>query len=127
MILLHTLLPVACLTAAILWVALAAYAALTARRRDRAQSIVARAVAVLDGAEGLTLEEQLARIRPLVASISRDSIMRAVADLEMSGAAAAALAACIVDRWGLDALERAAASHQTPRGKWRRMTALRVL
>src|ERR1043165_2484835 len=67
------------------------------------------------------------RRQPLIADASRELIMQAAADPHTPPRAADVLAAHVVQQWGLETLERDAASHRTARDKWRRITALRVL
>jgi HEAT repeat protein len=126
---LHTLLVASAVVAVVAWVALSAYVLMMQRRRDGARATISAAAATLALAEvkRLPLGERLARIRPILAPVSRELLMHAVAGGRMPTDACEAVAAYVVERWGLDTLERDAASHQTPRGKWRRMTALRVL
>ncbi len=126
---LHTLLTVSAIGAVALWAALFVYVVLVQRRRDQARATMSTAIATLAGADvrRLPLPERIDQIRALVASVPRSVVMRAVSDARTSPGVSEVLAASLVERWGIEALERDAASHQTTRGKWRRMTALRIL
>ena len=126
---LHILLVTSAIAAVVAWVVLSAYVLLVQRRRDAARATISAAAAALalDEVKALPLGERLDRIRPLLAPVSRELLMHAVAGGRMPAAVCEVVAAYVVERWGLDTLERDAASHETPRGKWRRMTALRVL
>lgn len=127
--LLDALLVAGSIAAAFGWAALSAYVLAIQRRRTGARTTVSTAIATLaiDEVARQPLAARVARIRPLVAHASRELVMHAVADAETPRAASEALAAYLVERWGLEVLERDAASHRTARGKWRRMTALRIL
>jgi HEAT repeat protein len=129
MFVLHTSLNLGFIAAAILWAGWSAYVLLVQRRRDRARTTISTAVATLarDDVKGLPLHQRIARIWPLLSAVPREFMMHAAAGGQMPAEASAALAAYVVERWGRETLERDAASHQTSRGKWRRMTALRVL
>ena len=126
---LHTLLTVGAIVAVALWAALFAYVVLVERRRDQGRATLSTAIATLACADvrRLPLPERVDRIRALVAFVPRHLVMRAVSDARISPGVSEVLAACLVERWGIDVLERDAASHQTTREKWRRMTALRIL
>src|SRR5262245_11286755 len=115
--------------AAVAWFGLSAYVVIVQRRRAAARDTMSAAIATLgtEGATAVPLADRVEHLRPLVAQTTRESIMRAATDSDTPRHAAEALTAYLVERWGLDALEREAASHRTPRDKWRRMTALRIL
>jgi HEAT repeat protein len=126
---LHILLVASAITALVAWAVLSAHVLLVQRRRDGAQATISTVAATLalDEVRRLPLGERIARIRPLLAPVSRELLMHAVAGGRMPADASEVVAAYVVERWGLDTLERDAGSHQTARGKGRRMTALRVL
>lgn len=117
------------LAAAVLWAAVSAYVLTVQHRRGRARATVSSALAALATQEvaRLPLAERVARIRPLLDSASRELIMHAATDSGTPADAVDALAAYLVDRWGLELLEHDAQSHTTSRSKWRRMAALRIL
>ena len=129
MTLLHSTLVVTSVAAVALWAALAVYTRAVQRRRSAARIALAAALAAFDRTkvDGSPLAERVNRIRPLLGRASRDAIMRAVTDPATPREASEVLAAYLVERWGLEALERDAASHRTAHGKWRRMTALRIV
>jgi HEAT repeat protein len=112
-----------------LWVTLSVYLLLVERRRDAARTTLSAALAALESPEvlRLSLAERATHLRPVLESASRELVMRAIADPHTPAAAAAALEAYLIDRWGQARLERDAASHRTSRDKWRRMAALRIL
>jgi len=120
---------VASLVALTLWVAMSAHVLAIQRRRARVQRMLATASDILrseDGA-GLSIANRVARLRPALDAASRETLMRGVTDPDASAQIADGLAAYLVDRWGIDSLERDARSHWSARTKWRRMTALRIL
>jgi HEAT repeat protein len=126
---LDTLLVAGCAVAALLWLGLSAYVLAVQRRRTDARASLARATALLrrDDVRLLPLADRVVSLRPVIADASRDMVMHGAADGEATPEIAEALIAFLVERWGLDDLERDAASHHGARGKWRRITALRIL
>ena len=115
--------------AAVAWLLLSAHVLAVQRRRASARATLANASEVLrrDSVRRLPLADRLAAVRPVIGGASRDLVMRGAADGDAAVDVADPLAAYIVERWGIDALERDATAHQTERGKWRRMAALRIL
>jgi HEAT repeat protein len=125
----HPVLVWSAVGAVALWMTLSVYLLLVERRRDAARTTLSAALAALESPEmlRLSLAERAAHVRPVLESASRELVMRAIADSHTPPAAAAALEAYLIDRWGQARLERDAASHRTSRDKWRRMAALRIL
>jgi len=115
--------------AVVAWIAMSAYVLFVQRRRTAARMVMASAVAaVADDTRGdAPPADRVAQLAPLIADASRELIMQAAADPHTPPRAADVLAAHVVQQWGLETLERDAASHRTARDKWRRITALRVL
>jgi hypothetical protein len=114
--------------AALVWLLLSAHVLVVQRRRATARAALTNAGEVLRGdAARLPLAERLAAARGVLDGASRDLVLRGAAGGDGDLAVADALTAYIAERWGIDALERDAAAHQTARGKWRRMAALRIL
>jgi hypothetical protein len=126
---LETLLAVTALVALSVWATLSVHLLLIQRRRAAMQRLVTDAIALLeqDDVRRLSLGERIERVRVIAARASRELIMRATADRETPDAAFRALMGYLTARWGLDTLLKDASSHKSPRDKWRRMTALRIL
>jgi HEAT repeat protein len=119
----------ATIVVALMWVALSAYVLAVQRRRAAARVTVRSAMDALgvDDVARLPLSERVDRLRPILAGSTRELIMHAAADRDTPANAVEVLAACLLDRWGVESLERDAASHTGARSKWRRMAALRIL
>ena len=81
----------------------------------------------LDEVRRLSLSDRVVRVRQILEGASRELVMHAAADAATPGDTFEVLAAYLVDRWGLESLERDAASHRTSRDKWRRRAALEIL
>jgi HEAT repeat protein len=115
--------------AALVWLLLSAHVLSVQRRRATARATLANATQVLrgDAVRRLPLAERIAAARPVMEEASRDLVMRGAAAGDSGAEVADTLAAYVEERWGIDALERDAAAHQTVQGKWRRMAALRIL
>jgi HEAT repeat protein len=125
----QAILAVTALLAIIAWAALTAHLLMIQRRRIAARRLVSDAIALLeqDNVRYLSLAERIERVRPVAVGASRELIMHATADRETPDAAFRALLGYLTDRWGLETLLRDATTHNSPRDKWRRMTALRIL
>jgi HEAT repeat protein len=121
-----TLLAAASLAAA-LWAVLSAYVVTVQRRRRTVRAAIARALGELQTVAALPLPERLERMRPLLDASSREMIMHAAADADTPQRTFDVLAAYLVDKWGIDMLERCAGTHRTGRDKWRRLRALEIL
>jgi HEAT repeat protein len=115
--------------AALVWLLLSAHVLAVQRRRAAARATLTSATELLgqEAVRQLSLADRIAVARPVIEEASRDMVMRGAAGGDGTAEVADTLAAYIVERWGIDALERDAAAHQTVRGKWRRMAALRIL
>jgi hypothetical protein len=115
--------------AALVWLLLSAHVLAVQRRRATARATLTNATDVLrqDAVRQLPLADRIAVARPVIEGASRDMVMRGAAGGDGTGEVADTLTGYIVERWGIDALERDAAAHQGVRGKWRRMAALRIL
>ena len=115
--------------AAILWVAMAIHVMVVRSRRTRMRTGLAGAAETLRAVDValLPLTERVARLRPMLARASRETLMYGATDAEATPEVVEGLTAYLVDRWGLEALERDAETDDSPRSKWRRMTALRIL
>lgn len=126
---LETLLGATALLALFVWAALSIHLLRIQHRRTAMQRLVSDAIALLekDDVRRLSLGERIERLAAIAANASRELIMRATADRDTPDAAFRALLGYLTERWGLDTLLKDAASHQTPRDKWRRITALRIL
>ncbi len=127
--LLDTFLIALMVAVAFVWATLSAYVLTVQGRRRRVRATVSAAIAELGRAdvERLPLADKVARIRQLLDGASRELIMHAATDGQTPSDAIDVLAAYLVERWGMTALERDAASHRTARDKWRRMKALQIL
>ena len=73
------------------------------------------------------LPERLDAVRTLAAAASRELLMRAATATDVSDHAFEAIATIIAERWTIDTLVQDAEDHRSPRDKWRRITALRIL
>jgi hypothetical protein len=115
--------------AALVWLLLSAHVLAVQRRRAVARATLTNATEVLrrDTVRRLPLADRIAVARPVIEGASRDLVMRGAAGGDGAADVVDTLTAYVVERWGIDALERDAAAHQTARGKWRRMAALRIL
>jgi len=111
------------------WLAVSCHVVLVERRRRGANHLLGHALTTL-GAHGVThlpLDARLEQVRPLVAQASRELIMRAAADRDVTDATFDVLIAVIRERWGLEGLVGDASEHRSSRDKWRRTAALRIL
>src|SRR5712671_5761285 len=126
---LDTFLAVTSLVAIVAWGGLSAHILAIQRRRVSMRRVVSDAITLLERDEMryLSLGDRIERLRPIVASASRELIMRATADRETPDNAFRALLGYLTDRWGLDTLLADAGAHDSSRDKWRRVTALRIL
>ena len=117
------------LAAVLAWAALSIYVLRIERRRTGARAVLAKAsqALALDDVQRLPLAARIAQVRPVLDRASREMVMHAAADAATPAGTFEVLAAYLVERWGLDALTRAAESHRTARDRWRRMAALQIL
>lgn len=115
--------------AAIAWLGLAVYVLAVQRRRAAAGAALSAATDLLsdDDVRRLALGDRVARMRRTVEGASREMVMRGAADATTPPEIADALCAYLVERWGVDLLERDARSHRSTRSRWRRMAALTIL
>src|SRR5436309_9335123 len=127
--LLDILLVAGSVVAAVAWTMLSFYVRRVQHRRAAARATVSTTMAALrvEDIAGLSLAERVERVRPLLHNASRELIMFALAAHDTPRGTADVLAAYLVERWSLQALERDATAHRTARDKWRRMTALHIL
>lgn len=127
--LLDTILLAASVAAGVVWTGVSIFVLAVQHRRDRARATLDAVMAALgeEGTPARPLGERVERIRPILERASRELIMHAVADHRTAPGASVVLAAYLLEHWGADTLARDAASHGTPRDKWRRMKALHVL
>ena len=111
------------------WALISAYVLAIARRRAAAHATVSAAVSALTQSEnrGLPSRERIERVRPILATATRELIMYAAVADQTPTDVGDVLVAWLVESWGVEALERDASSHRTTRDKWRRTTALQVL
>jgi HEAT repeat protein len=126
---LTSILFVGALSSASLCAALTLYVLGVQRRRDAARAALAAVLGALkaDSGRRLSTVERADRVRPLLAGWSRELLMRAAADQTTPDDVFGPLAVHLTERWGIEALLENAAAHQSPRDKWRRVTALRIL
>ena len=119
----------AALFAVLFWGLLAIFVARIDGRRRAARAAVASILAALNSEElrSSPVAERVARIRPLLERVTRDMLLHTAADAKTPPAAAAALTAYLLDRWGEYILLRDASSHRLSRDVWRRTAALTVL
>ena len=114
-------------------VAIAAWAVLSThilhveRRREKARATLEAAVAALAPMRERPAAERLAAARAILATGTRELVMRAAAERDLPNHSFETLAALITERWSLDSLVRDASTHDSVRAKWRRMTSLRIL
>src|SRR5262245_12544624 len=115
-------------TAAVSWLMLAAYVVVIQRRRAAARAALSGATDFLRQKDvaRLPIGDRVVRVRERLAGASREMVMHGSADAE-TREIGDTLAAYLVERWGINALDRDAMSHRTSRAKWRRMAALRIL
>jgi HEAT repeat protein len=129
MVTFHSVLITASIAAALAWGGLSLHVLYVQRKRlatDRVLSAVAHALE-RSGTVPLPASVCLERVRPIVASASRDLVIRGAADPATGDNAFAALLAVFDERWGLEGLVADAAQHRSSREKWRRAASLRVL
>lgn len=112
-----------------LWAMLSLYVLNVQRRREATRAILSSAIAALrqDDVKRLPAGERAAKVRLLLEGASRDLVMSAAAATETPDAVFEPLTQHLVERWGLDGLVSNASAHRSPRDKWRRITALRIL
>src|SRR5262245_43643282 len=103
---------------AVFWLVLAGYVISVQRRRSAARAVLAGATDLLqrDAVRGLAVGERVASMRRTIDGASRELIMRGSTDADTPPEIADTLTAYLVERWGLDALERDATSHRAARG-----------
>jgi len=124
---LETILVGAVVVAIATWAALSAYILGVERRREATRTTLASSLDALEKASHLTLAERIAAVRPLLARATRELVMHAAADRDLSPLAFETLTALLAERWTIDSLVRNAASHSSGRDRWRRVTSLRIL
>src|SRR5207247_959149 len=109
------------IASAVFWLVLAGYVVVVQRRRATARAALAGATDGLrhDAVRHLPIGDRVARMRQALDAASREMIMQGSAAADTPADIADTLAAYLVERWGVDVLEREAASHRTARGKWR--------
>src|SRR5687767_12135401 len=119
----------AALFAVLFWGLLAIFVARIDGRRRAARAAVASILAALNSEElrSSPVADRVARVRPLLERVTRDMLLHTAADAKTPSAAAAALTAYLLDRWGEYILLRDASSHRLSRDVWRRTAALTVL
>ena len=113
---------------ALAWAALSAYILGVQRRREttardpgihlRARSSDGRISRCLIGIDA---------VRPLLGVATRELVMHAAADRDLSNRGFETLVALLDERWTLASLVRDASRHVSRRDRWRRMTSLRIL
>jgi HEAT repeat protein len=110
------------------WVALVAYVVQIDRRRTEARTLLKTLFATLDRADvrALRIDDRVARVREHLDRSSRELLMYAAADPLAPSPTVDVLSNYMGLRWA-GALERDASAHGTPRERWRRITALRIL
>lgn len=117
------------IVALVSWLALSSYVLAVQRRRFAARATLKAATETLrrEDVRVLPCADRVARVRPVIEGASREMVMRGAADSRTPPDVADALAAYLLEQWGLESLERDADSHRSARSKWRRITALRIL
>ena len=113
--------------AALAWAALSAYILGVQRRRETTRATLASTLAALEPMAAVALPDRIARIRPALQDATRELVMHGAAEQNLPLHAFDTLVALIDERWTLASLVADAARHDSARGKWRRMTALRIL
>src|SRR4051812_6753587 len=127
MLWLETVLFGAVVTAALVWAALSAYILGVQRRRETTGTALESTLAALERTSNLALQDRLAAVRPLLDGATRELVMHAAADRELPAPGFETLVALLGERWTLDSLVHDASNRASGRGKWRRMTSLRIL
>jgi HEAT repeat protein len=127
MLWLETILAGAFALAVLTWAALSLYILGVQRRRESTRATLTSALAALDQCSDAPLPERLAAVRPLLAGSTRELVMHAASDRDLSASGFEALTALLAERWTTDSLVHDAASHASGRDKWRRITSLRIL
>jgi HEAT repeat protein len=113
--------------AALTWAALSVYLLRVQRRRDQARATLDVALSAIGRMHDRSLAERLAAVAPALSLASRDLVMRAAADRDIDEPVFETLATYLKDRWSIEALVRDGSAHVSPRERWRRLTALRIL
>jgi len=127
MLSLETVLFGAVAIAALGWAALSAYILGLQRRRETTRAALASALAALEQKWNHSQQDRLSAVRPLLGRASRELVMHAAAERDLSTPGFETLVALLGERWTLDSLVRDAARRASGRDKWRRMTSLRIL
>lgn len=109
------------------WAGLSTHILRVQRRREDARATLETAVQALQSMGERPADERLAVVRPQLAGCSRELVMRAAAERDLPSHIFDTFAAVLAERWSLDSLVRDASHHDSTRGQWRRMTALRIL
>ena len=113
--------------AALVWASLSVYILGVQRRRETTRAALTSTFASLERTSNLALPERVAAVRPLLAGASRELVMHAAADRELSSPGFEALVVVLEEQWTLASLVRDAARHLSRRDRWRRLTSLRIL
>ena len=115
--------------AGLTWLAVSAYAVGNRALFDRRRRSIGRALEPLelDALSRIPLAERTNTAQALLAALPRCAIEETAADTAARPLLAEALAAMALHGRGERRLVRAAAAHRGERGKWRRISALRVL
>ena len=124
---LETILVGAVALSALMWAGLTIYILGVQRRRETTRATLASTLAALERVSNAEPADRLNAVRPLLAAASRELVMHAASDRELSKEAFETLAGLLEERWTIDSLVRDAASLTSGRDRWRRITALRSL
>ena len=127
MLWLETILFSAAACAALMWVALTVYILGVQRRRETTRATIESTLAVLQRVSNAGPAERLNAVRPLLGAASRELVMHAASDRELSPESFETLSALLEERWTIDSLLSDAGRLTRGRDKWRRITALRIL
>ena len=127
MLWLETVLFGAVAISALVWAALSAYILGVQRRRDTTREALASVLASLERTSNLGLPDRLAAVGPLLAGASRELVMHAASDRDLSSPGFEALVALLGERWTLASLVHDGSRHVSRRDRWRRTTSLRIL
>lgn len=123
----ESLLVVTAPVVALSWAALSAYTMHVQRKREAMAALRERARGTLDAMATASSAARHAAARSLFEGASREAVMQCAAERDVPLHTFDTLTTLLDERWSQTSLVSDAAAHRTPREKWRRVTALRIL
>lgn len=113
--------------AGLAWAALSVYTMHVQRKREAMAALRDRARGTLDAMATASADARRDAALSLFDGASREAVMRCAGDRDVPLPTFEALTTLLDERWSNNSLVADAERHRTPREKWRRLTALRIL